>query len=116
MIRRPPRSTLFPYTTLFRSNHVVRSYSSADKPEPLEKIARENPIPIYWVRPTQILSAEAGMHRFVWDVHYPPPPTPEPAFPISPLYHNTPKYPPGAWAVPGDYTVKLTVEIGRAHV
>src|SRR2546425_7330957 len=24
MIRRPPRSTLFPYTTLFRSHHVVR--------------------------------------------------------------------------------------------
>src|SRR2546423_11643067 len=23
MIRRPPRSTLFPYTTLFRSRHVV---------------------------------------------------------------------------------------------
>src|SRR5258708_27072825 len=23
MIRRPPRSTLFPYTTLFRSNHIV---------------------------------------------------------------------------------------------
>src|SRR2546430_15648199 len=25
MIRRPPRSTLFPYTTLFRSEHRVRS-------------------------------------------------------------------------------------------
>src|SRR5256885_11436381 len=25
MIRRPPRSTLFPYTTLFRSNAVLRS-------------------------------------------------------------------------------------------
>src|SRR5689334_23541559 len=25
MIRRPPRSTLFPYTTLFRSHGVVRS-------------------------------------------------------------------------------------------
>src|SRR3712207_8639380 len=24
MIRRPPRSTLFPYTTLFRSSHSVR--------------------------------------------------------------------------------------------
>src|SRR2546429_2820790 len=24
MIRRPPRSTLFPYTTLFRSVHVMR--------------------------------------------------------------------------------------------
>src|SRR2546422_5423304 len=23
MIRRPPRSTLFPYTTLFRSNHIT---------------------------------------------------------------------------------------------
>src|SRR3712207_6984703 len=26
MIRRPPRSTLFPYTTLFRSNEGVASY------------------------------------------------------------------------------------------
>src|SRR3712207_7924749 len=26
MIRRPPRSTLFPYTTLFRSLHLVGSY------------------------------------------------------------------------------------------
>src|SRR2546422_8001103 len=31
MIRRPPRSTLFPYTTLFRS--YVRSYLSAHRPE-----------------------------------------------------------------------------------
>src|SRR3712207_8279149 len=27
MIRRPPRSTLFPYTTLFRSRWVIRSSS-----------------------------------------------------------------------------------------
>src|SRR5690348_18127764 len=26
MIRRPPRSTLFPYTTLFRSNQVLRQF------------------------------------------------------------------------------------------
>src|SRR6185436_21093413 len=26
MIRRPPRSTLFPYTTLFRSSHAVRTF------------------------------------------------------------------------------------------
>src|SRR2546426_7784228 len=25
MIRRPPRSTLFPYTTLFRSHHKIRA-------------------------------------------------------------------------------------------
>src|SRR5258708_13816261 len=29
MIRRPPRSTLFPYTTLFRSHDVVRHISSS---------------------------------------------------------------------------------------
>src|SRR3712207_9345111 len=29
MIRRPPRSTLFPYTTLFRSNHRRRAHSQA---------------------------------------------------------------------------------------
>src|SRR2546426_3693911 len=30
MIRRPPRSTLFPYTTLFRSNVVTGERASAD--------------------------------------------------------------------------------------
>src|SRR2546430_6161462 len=30
MIRRPPRSTLFPYTTLFRSNQNCRSANSRD--------------------------------------------------------------------------------------
>src|SRR5256885_8466529 len=35
MIRRPPRSTLFPYTTLFRSNHPAGNHpdaSSKDQP------------------------------------------------------------------------------------
>src|SRR5256886_7656671 len=33
MIRRPPRSTLFPYTTLFRSDHGGRA--EAQRPTPL---------------------------------------------------------------------------------
>src|SRR2546422_7256018 len=32
MIRRPPRSTLFPYTTLFRSPANVRAAGSVDEP------------------------------------------------------------------------------------
>src|SRR5258708_27966857 len=32
MIRRPPRSTLFPYTTLFRSNRCSGPLSTAMKP------------------------------------------------------------------------------------
>src|SRR3712207_8554226 len=31
MIRRPPRSTLFPYTTLFRSNHLHGGLKGFDK-------------------------------------------------------------------------------------
>src|SRR3989442_11123369 len=31
MIRRPPRSTLFPYTTLFRSNDVGLGYLTLDR-------------------------------------------------------------------------------------
>src|SRR2546422_6632112 len=32
MIRRPPRSTLFPYTTLFRSLHAVRVVGDVEDP------------------------------------------------------------------------------------
>jgi photosystem II stability/assembly factor-like uncharacterized protein len=88
---------------------LVRRYSSADKPEPMEKTAKEHPIPMYWVRAEKILSAEVGMHRFVWDLHYAPPDALEYEFPISAIYRDTPKYPLGAWALPGQYTVKLTV-------
>src|SRR5687768_17897429 len=34
MIRRPPRSTLFPYTTLFRSKDIVPT-----KPQDIEKVS-----------------------------------------------------------------------------
>jgi photosystem II stability/assembly factor-like uncharacterized protein len=90
--------------------HLVRGYSSTDKPEPLEKIAATNPIPMYWVRPQQIVSAEAGMHRFVWDMHYPPPGALNREFPISAIEHDTPQLPLGARAMPGKYTVRLTVD------
>src|SRR3712207_7784887 len=33
MIRRPPRSTLFPYTTLFRSVEVVQTFGRGPEPE-----------------------------------------------------------------------------------
>ena len=93
---------------------LVRSYSSSDKPKSLDKIAAENPIPIYWVRPEQILSAKAGFHRFVWDLHYAPPDSLNHEFPISAIYRNTPELPLGALALPGSYKVTLTVA-GAVH-
>src|SRR5579863_10585308 len=35
MIRRPPRSTLFPYTTLFRSRHSAAGSGPRSAPSPL---------------------------------------------------------------------------------
>src|SRR5256885_3626875 len=45
MIRRPPRSTLFPYTTLFRSPRVHESLAHAGAPflPPVLRAARRRP-------------------------------------------------------------------------
>ncbi len=96
------------------AGNLVRRYSSADQPDSIEKLAAEHPIPMYWVRPTQILSGAAGMHRFVWNLHHTPPKALEYEFPISAILRDTPKYPLGAWVLPGNYTVKLTVD-GRSY-
>jgi photosystem II stability/assembly factor-like uncharacterized protein len=93
---------------------LVRRFASTDKPPSMEKLASEHPIPMYWVRPIQILSAEAGMHRFIWNLHYPTPKALEYEFPISAIVHNTPLNPLGAWVLPGSYTVKLTVD-GKSY-
>lgn len=91
------------------SGQLVRKYSSTDKAESLDAIAPKHPIPMYWVREDQILSATAGMHRFVWNVRYATPSSPSHGYPISAIPRDTPQEPQGAWALPGRYTVKLTV-------
>src|SRR3712207_6867933 len=40
MIRRPPRSTLFPYTTLFRSNHTEIRCKLNIRGQPLREVLR----------------------------------------------------------------------------
>jgi photosystem II stability/assembly factor-like uncharacterized protein len=89
------------------SGKLVRRFSSADKPAPVDP--KELPIPTYWIRPPQPLSAQAGFHRFVWDLHYPPPDALEHEYPIAAVYRNTARQPLGPWALPGGYTVRLTV-------
>ena len=86
---------------------IVRNFSSSDKPDPVNE--NELNIPTYWIRPPQILSSAAGMHRFVWDMHYPPPDALDHEYPISAIYHDTPRYPLGPAVLPGVYTVKLAV-------
>jgi photosystem II stability/assembly factor-like uncharacterized protein len=89
------------------SGQVVHHFSSDDKPEPVN--AKELNVPMYWVRPARTLSASPGMHRFIWDLAYPEPDVLEHEYPISAIYHDTPRYPLGATVLPGQYKVTLTV-------
>ena len=88
------------------AGQVVRRYSSADPiptPDPMLSI------PPYWVRPPQKLASEPGLHRFLWDLHYAPVPGVQPQYPIAAVYRNTAPAPTSPWAMPGKYTVILTV-------
>jgi photosystem II stability/assembly factor-like uncharacterized protein len=85
----------------------VRKYSSADAQG--EAIPKRLKIPSYWIRPPQSVSTKAGMHRFLWDMHYTPVPDVEPEFPISATYRNTAPEATSPWAAPDDYTVTLTI-------
>jgi photosystem II stability/assembly factor-like uncharacterized protein len=94
------------------ANRLVRRYSSEDKPEVINE--KDYQVPAYWYRPPQILSKQAGMQRFVWDLHYTPPRAERYDFPISAVYRDTPRTPQGPAAHPGRYTVKLTAG-GRTY-
>jgi len=93
---------------LDHSGKLVRQYSSSDKPEVLNQDML--PYPTYWFRPPRVLSAKAGMQRFVWDLHYAPPEGVRRSYPMSAISHNTPTSPLGPWVQPGEYTVRLTVD------
>ena len=86
------------------SGKSVRKFSSNDKTYTIPDVN----IPLYWIRPQQILSAEAGSQRFVWDMHYKP--LDEPAsYPISATYLDTAPDPTSPWVLAGNYTAKMTV-------
>ena len=87
---------------------LVRRYSSADQREETQAELEKQLIPLYWLRAPRILSAEAGMHRWIWDLRYAPPSSAAHEYPIAAVPHDTPRYPLGPLALPGQYTVWLT--------
>ncbi|MDE2272092.1 MAG: hypothetical protein KGJ94_08915 [Xanthomonadaceae bacterium] len=89
------------------SGKVVRTYSNAPIP-PLDQPAP--PAPAFWARPRRSLSADAGAHRVTWNLRYPTPPALFFSQSMGAVPHDTPFVPQGPMALPGHYTVKLTVD------
>ena len=87
------------------TGQIVRRYSSDDKPPVDDPMLN---IPPYWVRPLERLSNQAGLHRFLWDLHLDPVPGVTPQYPIAAVYKNTAPSPTSPWAMPGRYTAVLT--------
>jgi photosystem II stability/assembly factor-like uncharacterized protein len=85
---------------------VVRRFSSD---APAEAVDSGLNIPLYWIRPPQTVGTSAGAHRFVWDLHYTPVAVLGHDYPIAAVYRGTPREPRGAWALPGRYSVTLTM-------
>src|SRR5260370_33560172 len=92
------------------SGKLVRRYSSADAPQRVTAELEREMIPAYWLRQPVSLSGTEGLHRWVWDLNYAPPLAVEHEYPISAVPHDTPRFPLGPTVVPGQYTVRLTVD------
>lgn len=91
------------------AGNLIREWSSTGKTDPSVPES-ELRVPAYWARRPQIPSASAGMHRVTWDYHYTAPLSESYDFPIAAIVHDTPVTPEGALALPGTYTVALTVD------
>jgi photosystem II stability/assembly factor-like uncharacterized protein len=107
-------STAVTLEILDARGQLVRKYSSTDTADVTEEALKKQLIPLYWLRPFHALSSEAGMHRWVWDLHYPAPASPRHEYPIAAVPGDTPRYPLGPTALPATYTARLTAN-GKSY-
>ncbi|MEK7401111.1 MAG: glycoside hydrolase [Gemmatimonadota bacterium] len=103
---------------------VVRTYASTDSLPYVVPTAATAPVPLYWYKQPQRLSASAGTHRFFWDVHYQPLPVVAggggfgggggggggAGLPINSVPGLGAPAPRAPWVAAGKYTVRLTVD------
>ncbi|HZU29340.1 MAG TPA: glycoside hydrolase, partial [Bryobacteraceae bacterium] len=79
-----PGSTAGPVTLeiLDGAGEVVRRWSSTDQPEVTPESVLRQLIPPVWIRLPRTLPGSPGMHRWVWDLHYPAPDSTHHEYPI----------------------------------
>ncbi|HEX6964425.1 MAG TPA: hypothetical protein VF166_01425 [Gemmatimonadaceae bacterium] len=94
------------------SGHVVRHLSSAPI-TPVEE-ASHPPEPNFWLATPEPLPTNVGLNRVNWDLRYDAPPAFTHTYEINANPGLTPASPEGPLALPGRYTVKLTVD-GKSY-
>jgi photosystem II stability/assembly factor-like uncharacterized protein len=92
------------------SGKVVRRLSSAPIPPFDESPPTVND---YWLAPRTPMPATPGMHRINWNIRHDSPPAFTHSYEINATPGETPPSPEGPLALPGTYTLKLTVD-GKA--
>jgi hypothetical protein len=68
------------------------------------------PFPDWWLSPPKPLPAAVGLNRINWNVRYDDPPSMDEHVTIRAVPGDTPMYYEGPLALPGVYTVRLTVD------
>ncbi len=95
------------------AGELVRRFSSSDPPESLTV---NQYFQSGWIKKDKQLSAQAGTHRFIWDLRYPRPKALTYNYQIAAVWHDgTLIAPEGALVLPGKYTVTLTVDGKEYH-
>ncbi len=89
---------------------LVRRYSSNEIPA---KMPLPN-FPSFWESQPNILPAQRGLNRFVWDLRYTPPEILTPRWGGPAVLGRTPRGPQAPLVLPGAYRVVLTVD-GRHY-
>src|SRR5665213_1348179 len=95
------------------SGNIVRHMSST--PSAAVKEAAEPPEPNFWIAPPTSLSTNVGTNRTNWDFRYDAPPAFTHSYEINANPGLTPASPEGPFAMPGVYTLKLTVD-GKSYI
>ncbi|MDR3688933.1 MAG: hypothetical protein P4L46_06100 [Fimbriimonas sp.] len=93
------------------AGHVVRHMSSAPIPASHEG---PPPVPDFWIAQPKPMPMDVGLNRINWDLRYDNPPAFGHSYEINANPGLTPPSPQGPLALPGVYTVRLSVD-GRAH-
>jgi len=95
-----------------QTGNLVRRISSEDVPP---VISEPPEFPSYWLRPPEMPSKKAGMHRFVWDLRYSSPATLHAEYDMAASIHGgTVAEPQGPLVLPGEYEVRL-IAAGETH-